>query len=201
MQTTKIYLQTGYLLDTSFERVLANQATIARLLPQMQQAWDTLSSSLIDTTTAEIGKEFRRRELIAYLTMHPTMFFCSHPFLININRFLDFDGSSQEQVLKFCDVVFHEALHIYLDDNFADLLDETSSGASPLIKKFEHMGPHVIAHIHLYAIQKHIYQKLKLASAWDDVCEHTKISRNDGYLKAVDLVNEVGAEAFIDELK
>lgn len=200
MHTTKIYLQTGYLLDTSFERVLENQGTIAQLLPEMQRAWDGVSSSLLDATVAEIGKGFRRRELIAYLIMHPTMSSCSHPFLININKFLDFDASSSDQVVKFCDVVFHEAIHIYLDDNYGDLLDENSPAASPLIKKFEHMGPHVIAHIHLYAIQKHVYQKIDLESAWDHVCEHVKTSRNDGYQKAVNIVNEVGVEAFLNEL-
>lgn len=198
---TKIYLQTGYLLDTSFERVLANQSTIARLLPDMQSAWDRFSSRLLDATIAETGKSFRRSELLAYLIMHPTMGSCSHPFLININKFLDFEPSSPEHVMKLCDVVFHEALHIFLDDNYADLLDENSPAASPLIKKFEHLGPHAIAHIHLYALQKHICHKIQLESMWDHVCEHVKTSHNDGYKKAVDIVNEVGAEAFVDELK
>src|SRR5688572_29461776 len=115
VQETRIYLQTGYLLDSSFERVLENQITIANALPDLQSAWEKFGPQLLMATTNEFGRSFQRRELLAYLIMHPTVFSCSHPFLININKFLKLDRSSSELVEKFTDVVFHEALHVYLD--------------------------------------------------------------------------------------
>lgn len=201
LRPTKIYLQTGYLLDNSFDRVLSNQSTIAKLLPEMQEAWDTRGPRLLEAAINEIGKEFRLKELLCYLIMHPTMFSCSHPFLININKYLNFDRRVDEHAMKFAEQVFHEALHIYLDDNFSDLLNEDSEAASPLTRKYKDNGPHVTAHTHLYAIQKHIFAKCNMTLMWDMVCEGVKQAHNDGYKIAVDIINNVGSEPFLDELR
>lgn len=128
------------------------------------------------------------------------MFSCSHPFLININKYLDFDRSQKVHCLKFSEVVFHEALHIYLDDNFSKLLDESRPEASPLALKYMDLGGHVTAHLHLYAIQKRVYEINGMSEVWKMICELAKTAHNPGYKIAVDLVNEVGSQAFLNEL-
>lgn len=196
----KIILQTGYLLDESFEGVLKNQPIIEKFLGPMQESWDELGPDFLQTTCDLVKKEFRLKEILAYLILHPNVFSCSHPFLINIKRFRDFDSSILAHKMKFRELVFHEAIHIFLDDNFSSILDERSSSATPLIKKHERLGPVALAHLHLYALQKQTFDVLGLQEEWQKVCDAVKFAHSDGYQKAIEAVNGQGAMPFIEEL-
>lgn len=201
MKNISVYFETGYLLDSSYERASVNQKTIARLLPQFQKSWDDYGSLFIGATLKEIGKDFHRSELLAYLIMHPEVFSCSHPFLININQFLDFDPSSNSQSMQFSELVYHELLHIYLDDNYSHLLNPASPRATDLIKRFSNEDDVVTAHLHLYAIQKSAFKKSEWTHVWEGIIANAKSLHSPGYKRAIEIVNSVGYDVFVEELK
>jgi len=201
MKETKLYFETGYLLDSSYERAAQNQDTIAKMVPVFQTVWDDLGTQFTKATLKVVGREFRRSELLAYLIMHPGLFSCSHPFLININRFLPFDSSSSMQNMKFAELVYHELLHIFLDDNYGDRLDPKSKLAFPLIEKFAKEGDIVLAHLHLYAIQESVFKTGGWENVWSWIVENAKSAHSPGYKKAIDIIQDVGSTPFLEELK
>lgn len=203
MKAPKIYFETGYLLDSSFERVIENQKTILQLLPVFQQTWDSLGTQFVQAAVDATGKVFRRSELLAYIIMHPEIFSSSHPFLINVVRsgLIELDKNSQILPMKFCELVFHELLHIYLDDNFSNILDRKSPMATPLILKFACEEETVISHLHLYSLQEYVFRSLAREDVWAWIKENALTLHSPGYQKALEIIQNVGYQQFIEELR
>lgn len=201
MKDTKIFFESGYLLDSNYERAVANQSKIASMAPVFQEAWDRVGAAFLQATQSEIKVSFRRTELTASLIMHPEVFSCSHPFLININRFMDFDVSSEDQVIEFCELVYHEALHILLDDNFPDLTDRRAIRLSKLISELPDEDDVVVSHLHLYAIQQKVLKSRGWPGVWEKIVADSSDLHHPGYHRAINIVQQTGAEKFIAELE
>jgi CRISPR/Cas system endoribonuclease Cas6 (RAMP superfamily) len=92
----------------------------------------------------------------------------------------------------FADLVFHELLHTWLVEH--------RPAVTPLLTKYAAEPPPLLAHLHLMALQKHVYTQLGRTEmlAWISA----QYPRMRGvYPRAWQIVNEIeGYEAFIAEL-
>lgn len=159
----------------------------------IQAEWDKLGPKLLATTEKLIGKPFQRREVTA------TLFLCgrtpsmSMPLLVNGNWFVD--GEKQIPNDMATHIVFHELVHIYLVDHFM--------GETPLRKKYGAEGENflVLNHLHLMAIQKMVYLELGLEEELSRVIANDSILAKGAYKRSWEIVNEVGHEVFVAELR
>src|SRR5713101_8902700 len=121
-------------------------------LPSFQEFWDKEAPFLPGTMASEIGRPFRRREMVAALTLCPVSSM-STPLLIKVRRFMDGPTQGKPQPMHmFSALVFHELLHTYVG-YYASL-------KSGLVEKYRNEQPVVLTHLHLMAVMKHVYLKL-----------------------------------------
>lgn len=200
MNETKIYFESGYLLDSTYERAALNQPIIAKQIPIFQNAWDRMGAQFITRTQQELGLRFRRSELTASIIKHPDVFSCSHPFLININRFKEFDPTDEAQAVEFCEIVYHESLHVLIDDNFPLIADRASPQASTMLRSMFDEDDTVLAHLHLYSVQERVFKKYGWSAVWDSVVANAGELHSPGYLRAIEIVQQLGGERFLAEL-
>ncbi len=162
-------------------------------LPSFQEFWDKEAPFLPGTMALEIGRPFRRREMVAALTLCPVSSM-STPLLINVRRFLDGPTQGKPQPMHmFSALVFHELLHTYIPYPLP---------GSRLMEKYKSEPPLVLTHVHLMAVMTLVYLKLgrreqlKEIIAWDSAAE------NPIYRRGWQIVNDIeGHQAFVDELK
>jgi hypothetical protein len=187
----KIFFESGYLLDVSYERAVKNQPTIESFQSDASKIWTNFGEAWLTKTIELTGKKFSRNEISANLIMHPDLKSCSHPFLININKHLP-----KPDPIQFSELVFHELLHFYLGE-FPSLWDINGSS---LLKKYEKEDDHVTAHLHLYAIQKRVFCALDQMQVWDWVVEQTRKAHHPGYERAIEIIGEEGEQPFWNEI-
>ena len=158
-----------------------------------QEFWDKKAPSLLGTTVSQIGKPFRRREMVAALTLCPVSSM-STPLLINVRRFLDGPTRGKPQPMHlFSALVFHELLHTYIPYPLP---------GSRLMEKFKDEPPMVLTHIHLMAVMKHVYLKLRRREQLREIIAWDSAAENPIYGRGWQIVNDIeGHEAFVKELR
>jgi len=80
------------------------------------------------------------------------------PLMIGMRFFLQStapDGQAAPLPL-FSNTVFHELLHIYVGDVIESLPGQTT----PLLEKYKAEHPAVLSHLHLFAVEGLVYQRL-----------------------------------------
>jgi hypothetical protein len=121
-------------------------------LASFQEFWDTEAPVLLGALVSQIGKPFRRREMVAALTLCPVSSM-STPLLISVRRFLDGPTQGKPQPMyMFSAAVLHELLHTYMYPY--------PPPKSKLMEKYKDEQPMVRTHLHLMAVRKHVYLKL-----------------------------------------
>ncbi len=203
-----IFFESGYLLDLKYDfenpdNPIAEKSRprVQELLKTFDQIWTEEGGKLLSTTVKEIGLPFRRKELSCTVTVNPNEYSCSHPLIINAARFFTVTQFSRIDRLRFIDILYHELLHRYLDDHFEKALDISSANPSPLMLKYEIEDIFTHAHVHLYALQKFIFQRLGLDQNWAQVLVWAQEIPVKGYQRALEIVEIEGAETFVAELK
>ena len=188
----KLFFESGYLLDSSYERAVENQPVIEDFRKEARENWVSVGENWLQKTITLVGKEFTRNEITANLVMHPDLFSCSHPFLININKHLP-----KPDPLHFSELVYHELLHFYLDSEFSNLWELNDS---KLLEKYKEEDDHVTAHLHLYAIEKRVLLECDQQNLWNWVVDSSQTAHSPGYQRAIEILDIEGEQAFWDEL-
>jgi len=178
-------------LDTKIEESWMRE--IEAKLASFQEFWDKKAPSLLGTTVSQIGKPFRRREMVAALTLCPVSSM-STPLLINVRRFLDGPTRGKPQPMHlFSALVFHELLHTYIPYPLP---------GSRLMEKYKDEPTMVLTHLHLMAVMKHVYLKLRRREQLREIIAWDSAADNPIYARSWQIVNDIeGHEAFVKELR
>ena len=162
-------------------------------LASFQEFWDKKAPSLLETTVSQIGKPFRRREMVAALTLCPVSSM-STPLLINVRRFLDGPTQGKPQPMHlFSALVFHELLHTYIPYPLP---------GSRLMEKYKDEATMVLTHLHLMAVMKYVYLKLRRREQLQEIIAWDSAAENPIYRRGWQIVNDIeGHRVFVDELK
>jgi len=158
-----------------------------------QAFWNGEAPALLGTSVSETGMRFRRREMIAVLTLGTTISM-STPLIVSVRRFLD--GPTQGKPLpmhQFSALVFHELLHSYIPYPLP---------GSRMMEKYKGELPMVLTHLHLMGLLKHVYLKLRRGDQLEEIIAKDSAAENPIYRRAWRIVNEIeSSQAFVDELR
>lgn len=164
---------------------------LVAIFPKLQAAWDRDGPILLKMTESLIKKPFHDKEMIG------TVFLCkktpsmSSPLLINGNWFVKAPPMPIDLVT---DILFHEIIHTYLDDNFHNIQ------TTPLLTKYRNEEPNVLSHLHLMAIQKKVYLQLGFKERIENVIRFDSDSYRGSYKRAWEIVTLEGADQLLAEL-
>lgn len=165
--------------------------------PQFQKAWDEQSVLLFETLFKRFSGRFSRKEVTGTFSLCPAKGFPSYsdPLILKMGIYLkSFRGNrSVFPVEDFVELVFHELLHTWVHENL-------KRSESPMLKKYAVEKAAVRAHLHLMALQKYVYQqsgRLDLLK----MIEENYPQMPAAYVRAWEIVNLEGDEAFLKELK
>lgn len=177
--------------QTEIEITEAETDRLIAIFPNLQAAWDKTGPTLLAKTVSIVKKSFYQKEMIG------TIFLCkktpsmSMPLLINANWFVKDSPQPTDLVV---DIIYHELIHTFLDDNFRNIF------SSPLLTQYKNEGDGVLAHLHLMAIQKKVYLELGLKDRIDKVIQFDSESYKGAYKRAWEIVNLEGENRFVEEL-
>lgn len=160
---------------------------------EFQKAWDEQSAILFGTLFNEVGKGFSKKEL-SVATSVCNFKSTSNPLLITVKRWLKSvtEPHQPEPMYGFVDFVFHEFLHNYVLENLKK--------PSPLLQKYRNEDQSVRAHIHLMALQKHVYTKLGRTETLKWV-ESFYLKVGGAYSRSWEIVGLEGTESFLSEMR
>lgn len=158
-----------------------------------QTFWDAEAPSLLGTTVSETGITFRRRELVATLSLCTTISM-STPLILGVGRFLD--GPTRGNPLpmhQFSALLYHELLHGYLPFPMP---------GSRMMEKYRREPAMVLTHLHLMALQKQVYLKLGRHDQLREIVDRESAAENPIYRRSWEIVNQAeGHEVFVGEIK
>lgn len=202
----EVYLRHGYVLDMVClgdqipEGLAGWSAEMVEELDEFQQKWDDSGKPLLKGTVELFDKPFARKEMIATILLCNRWVPMGAPVIIPIWRFLD--TASQEAGLEpldrdmFVAAVFHEFLHIYIEDNFfpqvraSEIARELGAAGEPFM---------AIAHVHLAAIMTKVYTNQGQQDLLERVIALEK-TYSPAYERAWEIVAERGPDVFLKEL-
>lgn len=192
-------LKTGFKLDPTMQAKF--QKELYAKIPQFQSAWDSRAAHLISESERAAGRTFKRQEysvamiLCDWIPMgDPAFIVSAFPYLGPSRKMNGFDmpvGMSE-----FVSMTHHELLHSLVDN----IINPEFSNTSTLLEKYKGEPFNVLVHLHLMAIQKATYLKLKdneLLKATDDLYAFI----GGDYKRAWQIIGIEGTEKFLAELQ
>ena len=182
-------------------RFAAGKAEAEQRLPEFRAAWAKYGPVLLRETRAVVGRPFKFHEALA--TLHVCEAHAdgtSYPLTVNLTLFLKSYGGEYQNHPRadelFANLIYHEVLHRYIRDITGPGSGEPMK-ATPLLLSYGSENPFVRTHLHLIAIEKLVYRRLGKdeipATMWAD-------NKNQAYVRAYELANELGAEAIVADL-
>lgn len=179
-------------------RCVSNQdkKELDKQLPDLMKAWEHNSSLFFEQLFSYFGRGFKNLKRTASLYLSHNASYGSNRFLIlGLRHYLDpkdwsNDLSKQDH---FCDLVFHELLHVWVDDNIRT--------DSFLRTKYCKERADVLDHIHLMALQKMIYLNLNRHDLIDAIDRAYRNFSTKDYQRAWEIVNDIeGYETVIQDI-
>lgn len=155
-----VILEYGALLDRVCSHGRTTEATrraareIETNIQRFQEQWDTEGQPLLEAALTAIGIESPFKEIRASLISCglPSM---SAPLLINVRHFIAAtDGSFSTDGEGINNLILHELLHRAV----VAALERHPQGETPMWSKYEAAPPIVRNHIHVYALEKLVYE-------------------------------------------
>ncbi len=157
-------------------------------LPEFSQRWNDAGTTLLDTACSVSGFKFKHSEMKCIVTVSDFVSM-SHPFIVNVKKYR---GVSNRDFLL--EVVFHEALHILLTDNWkvwpTNLLKEHAGGDRDVEAHLHLMSVELATHMRLGNVDRlveidHWYEKIGggYSAAWNIVRGEEKFKDFLGELK------------------
>ena len=122
----------------------------------------------------------------------------SFPPIVDMRPFLKSTAKGEvESEAVFETVIIHEVLHHYVDDR----LDAWPDGISPLLIKYKDESAVVRNHLHLFAIEKLLYSRLRMESYLaESIVSENKLGPAASFRRAREIVDRETPQAFIKEL-
>ncbi|MEQ1877152.1 MAG: hypothetical protein ABL958_10930, partial [Bdellovibrionia bacterium] len=168
-----------------------------RVLPKLVKDWKTNGKIFLSETEILVGKSWGRKELTFFHHVCPDFPDLSGPTSIRMDPLINATKKTEPRILiEIRDTIWHELLHGYVD-SIIDIVEETT----PLLDKHAAENGPVLVHLHLVAIQQIIYEKLGLQSDAALVRDYYVKSGLTDYVRAWDLVQKDGPQAYVEELK
>jgi hypothetical protein len=177
-------------IDRTWKQELAGRVA------EFQAHWDAEASTLLGTALQEVGRPFPHREMIATLTLC-AVGSMSNPLIISMRQFLHGPTKGDPRSkLRFASLVFHELLHSYVAAH--------RPPTTPIL--LEHQATFdrsviVRNHVHLFALMQIVYQKLGRGDDLQKVIEAESSGPDPDYRLAWELVQKIGADRLVAELK
>jgi len=162
---------------------------------EFSNIWTAEAPQLFQQLFLDFNKGFLRKELTATLSVCAKAPSFSDPLVLNVTRFLK--SYMKDKPVRpnyvFVDLVFHELLHTWLVENLKQ--------PTPLSVKYKNEPRSLVAHLHLIALQIHIYTKLKRSDLLQWIEDYYP-NMQGVYPHAWEIVTKTeGHQAFIDEVK
>lgn len=169
-----------------FETTNNQKNELEEKLPQLIDIWNQQAPILFGEIFSVFNCGFKQKERTAVVSLGGTGGYGSSYFLWLGLRFLLDDeawdrlGSKEDY---FSILVFHELLHIWVDDNIA--------GTSVLLTKYKDEHEYTLEHIHLMALQKMVYLKLNNFDALETIDNEYRHHSLPSYQRAWEIVNDI----------
>lgn len=203
----RLYMRPGWIFDmecqakTGFKIEPAWQMELLKNVGEFQNAWDKYAGQLIQVSEEKVGRHFERSEYEVTLSVCNFVPMAT-PFIMTVKLYLESykaskpGGEGKWSLDRFAILTHHELLH-HLINNTENL---EFRSFSKLAQKYKADTHNVLAHLHLMAIQKSVYEKI---GRLDLVKESDKIYGYIGgdYARSWEIVNAEGPEPFLAELK
>jgi hypothetical protein len=196
----------------------AAMAEVTRRLPEFQAAWDREGPALMRETVRLTGQPYRFKEALAALHACPDLSSMSSPMMIAAARYTEAAGGGAESGLvvraakagklpfaklpprplaDFTATVFHEVQHRYA----YDLVSGFPNGMTPIMAKYA--NEHVVTrnHLHLFAIEKLVRQKLGSSAVYEAGRQRMRENGYTNYVRAHEIVEAEGAERIVAEIR
>ena len=173
-------------------------AELDRIVPRLRTRWETDGPKLLKTTAAIVGRPW------AFSEWKYAMFLCdgfhsmSFPPLLDMKTFVPSTSKGEpESDEVFIAVIFHELLHIYVDD----CLEGAPNGTTKFLEKYKAESSTVKNHLHLFAVEKLVYTKLRMEKYLKDtIISEKKLSPGPSFTRAREIVDLETPETFVREL-
>jgi hypothetical protein len=171
---------------------------LQRRVPELDQAWREHGPELLRTVPLVTGVSYRFAETKAALIScnAPSM---SLPLMINTRPYLVATAKERPAPLtNFANTVFHEILHRYVDDTLRRLPDATT----PLLRKYANEPAAVRNHVHLFALELQVYQRLRRREELERAAQAQRLLKSAGILaRAREIVAIETPERLVEELR
>ena len=166
------------------------------LLPSLQRALDRQQETLFDAAERLIGTKMARKEETVSLFLCRDFPAMANPLLIWGYPFLkSARPAGPLDVTAIGAIVFHEVLHLYVDDLMA------GRPTSPGLEKHQTESQLVRVHLHLFAIEDQVYRSLDPTGALLAAARQLDESYGPDYVRAWQIVTQDGSEPWIRELR
>lgn len=192
----QIIFESGWLLDSSIAEIAKvdpDQSAIEEVsnrLPEFQKAWGKFGHPLLEAAVQDSGLVFKERDIKAVLICG-SFSSHSHPLILNVKNYLKALHVAPRSLDEFVEVVFHELLHILLQDNVA-------SWPTPFINQYSECSFEMTAHLHLLALERRSHDILGKDCSW---LEKWYAEIGDEYAKAWRIVsNDANQSTLLAEI-
>lgn len=194
----KLFFKYSFLYDgvcagnNPVDQAWADEATSRQ--SEITKLWESNAPQLLGKLIEEFGRGFSRKEMTATLSVCPGAPSFSNPLVLNISSFMKsfMKNKPVRPNAALIDLIFHELLHSWVSENIG--------ARTPLLEKYKGETVLVRNHLHLMAIEKYIYLRLRRTDLlrWITLRYPQML---DGYGRAWDIVNRIeGYKAFIAEI-
>lgn len=169
--TPKVTFDYSYALDFVCPEPVAPtmQDELLARLPELQQEWNAQGPHLLKATVAAIGTPFPAMELQAAVFACPRFPSMGTPLALNSVAYLQSAaslipemGGQTLPVFFFVSTAFHEILHKYIQG----ILEKRPSR---ILLAHTRESELYKAHLHLFALQKKVFEDLKLGNLLDSI--------------------------------
>lgn len=176
---------------------LEQQRQLQQQLPDFIAAWDKNAPIFFDEIFSQFKRGFKDKKRTAIINLSHNWSYGSYWFLIfGLPYYLDPEpwGCSIARTDGFCDLVFHELLHVWVDENI-------NTNKSLLFEKYKYEDHHTLEHLHLMALQKMVYINLSRFDMVAFIDESYRERSLLSYKRAWEIVNEIeGYEAILNDI-
>ncbi len=180
--------------DAPITEHLKNQLT--NQLPELITAWEINAPILFGEVFATFNRGIEAETRIGVINLSHGSSYGSHRFLIFGLRWL-LDSEWPYSVSRedaFSALVFHELLHVWVDEN-------VNKDLSSMLAKYSNEEFDVLDHLHLMAIQKMVYTKINRPDVLEYIGESYASYQGPLYRRAWEIVNDIeGHEALLQDI-
>lgn len=179
-------------VDVSFDRLRQDLTTE---LPRLQKLWDEQGPVLLKAASEMLHSKFSYEQDETLLFFCPSFPSWAKPRMISVWQYMpSVPAENRWQNVEFVDVVFHEHLHMLINRLLGWKLK------SPILEKYKNEALFTKIHLHLYAVQKSVYLNLGMNREWQ-LIRGRNSTFPPQYRRSVEIVEQEGTQAFVDELR